>query len=331
MVQIAAATILLLAANTSFNGFPLLAAIIARDGYMPHQFVHRGQRLAYSNGIVVLGVLAILLVAGFGGSTHALIPLFAVGVFLCFTLSQAGMVRHWLLERGRGWRTKLIINGLGAVTTGIVTAIVLIIKFPEGAWLVTILVPGLVMLFLAIHRHYTRINSEMALERTPDAGSIKHTVVVPVGDLRIPALRTLAYAQSIARGPADRVLGVFIAESDAAAAAMRREWDAHGIPVPLAVLDSPYRAIIEPLLAYIDTIDAEDPIDTLTVVLPEFVPDHWWEQALHNQTALRLKAALLYRPGTVVTSVPYHLPREHRLAREQASAQSEGGAGRHGW
>jgi hypothetical protein len=323
LVQIAAAIILLLAANTSFNGFPLLAAIIARDGYMPHQFVHRGQRLAYSNGIVVLGLLAILLVVGFGGTTHALIPLFAVGVFLCFTLSQAGMVRHWLRERGRGWRTKLVINGLGALTTAVVTAIVIVIKFPEGAWLVTILVPGLVALFLAIHQHYTRISRAMEREQAPSPAGIKHTVVVPIADLRIPALRTLAYAQTVARGPEDRVIAVTIVETEEEGKSVRRAWEEYGNPVTLMVLESPYRAIIEPLLACIDSIDAEDPIDTLTVVLPEFVPDHWWEHALHNQTALRLKAALLYRPGTVVTSVPYHLPRQRRMVAMHASAQDE--------
>ena len=158
IVQIASALILILAANTSFNGFPLLAAIIAKDGYMPHQFVHQGLRLAYSNGIVVLGVLAIGLVVAFNGSTHALIPLFAVGVFLCFTLSQAGMVLHWYRLRGRGWARKATVNGVGAVTTAAVTAIVVVVKFPEGAWVVAILIPALVGLFLTIHHHYARVH-----------------------------------------------------------------------------------------------------------------------------------------------------------------------------
>jgi amino acid transporter len=303
LVQVATALILVLAANTSFNGFPLLAAIIAKDGYMPHQFVHQGLRLAYSNGIVVLGALAIALVVGFNGSTHALIPLFAVGVFLCFTLSQAGMVRHWMRERGRGWLGKLAINGLGALTTALVTAIVVVVKFPEGAWLVTILIPVLVLMFLGIHRHYTRVNRELRA-RAPSwhPERLLHTVIVPVADLSYPARRSLAYARSIA----DNVRAVHVSATDEDKEHIRKEWEAWGNHVPLVILDSPYRQIIEPVLAYIDQCDNERPGDIITVVLPEYVPDHWWENALHNQMALRLKAALLYRPNTVVTSVPYH-------------------------
>ncbi len=315
LVQISSAVILILAANTSFNGFPLLAAIMARDGYLPHQFVHRGSRLAYSNGIVVIGVLALALIVLFNGSTHAIIPLFAIGVFLCFTLSQAGMVRHWLVERGQGWRLKLAINGLGAVTTAIVTAVVVIIKFPEGAWLVVIIVPTLIFLFTRVHTHYAQVAREIDT-LTPDTPlrpeDIKHTVLVPIADLNRPALQTLAYARSIT----DRVIAVYIATGEEDRARMRRKWEAWGDSdgVPLAIVDSPYRTIVGPLLAYIDEIDAADPFDTLTVVLPEFVPEHWWDNVLHNQTALRIKGALLFRPGTVVTSVPYH-PRGRRGTR----------------
>ncbi len=303
LVQVASAVILVLAANTSFNGFPLLAAIIAKDGYMPHQFVHRGLRLAYSNGIVVLGLLAIALVVAFNGSTHALIPLFAVGVFLCFTLSQAGMVRHWLRERDRHWLGKLVINGLGALTTAIVTTIVVVVKFPEGAWLVTILIPGLVLMFLGIHHHYQRVDRELrskALAWHPE--QLLHTVLVPVESLTYPTLRSLVYARSIS----DNVRAIHVSATDEDKERMRQEWDAWGNRVPLVILDSPYRQLIEPLLAYIEQCDTERQGDIITVVLPEYVPDHWWENALHNQSALRLKAALLYRPNTVVTSVPYH-------------------------
>jgi len=313
LVQISSAVILILAANTSFNGFPLLAAIMARDGYMPHQFVHRGSRLAYSNGILVIGVLALGLVVLFNGSTHALIPLFAIGVFLCFTLSQAGMVRHWTMERGRGRRTKAAINGLGAVTTAIVTAVVVIIKFPEGAWLVVLVVPLLIVLFVRIHGHYQLVAQDVEVE-TPDTPlkpeDIKHTVLVPLANLNRPALATLAYACSIT----PHVIAVYIADSDEDAARMRQRWDAWGDHVPLTIIISPYRTIIGPLLSYIDAVDAQDPFDTLTVVLPEFVPAHWWENILHNQTALRLKAALLGRPGAIVTSVPYHLKKGDNIA-----------------
>ncbi len=303
LVQVASAVILVLAANTSFNGFPLLAAIIAKDGYLPHQFVHQGLRLAYSNGIVVLGVLAIVLVVAFNGSTHALIPLYAVGVFLCFTLSQTGMVRHWWRERGRGWLGKLAINGLGALTTATVTVIVVVVKFPEGAWLVTILIPGLVLMFLSIHRHYARVNRELRA-RTPSwhPEQLLHTVLVPVANLDYPTRLSLAYARAIATN----VRAVHVSATDEDKEHMRKAWEAWGNHVPLVILDSPYRQIIQPLLAYIEQCDDERPGGIVTVVLPEYVPDHWWENVLHNQTALGLKAALLYRPHTVVTSVPYH-------------------------
>jgi len=308
VIQISSAVILILAANTSFNGFPLLAAIMARDGYLPHQFVHRGSRLAYSNGIVVIGVLALALIVLFNGSTHAIIPLFAIGVFLCFTLSQAGMVRHWLGAHGPGWRLKLAINGLGAVTTAIVTVVVVTIKFGEGAWLVIVIVPVLIVLFTRVHRHYQAVAREIDT-MTPDTPlrpeDIKHTVLVPIAALNRPALQTLAYARSIT----GHVIAVYIANGAEDAARMRATWDAwdDGAQAPLTIVDSPYRTIMGPLLAYIDEVDAEDPFDTLTVVLPEFVPAHWWDNLLHNQTALRIKGALFFRPGTVVTSVPYHL------------------------
>ncbi len=308
VIQISSAVILILAANTSFNGFPLLAAIMARDGYLPHQFVHRGSRLAYSNGIVVIGVLALALIVLFNGSTHAIIPLFAIGVFLCFTLSQAGMVRHWLGAHGPGWGLKLAINGLGAVTTAIVTVVVVTIKFGEGAWLVIVIVPVLIVLFTRVHRHYQAVAREIDT-MTPDTPlrpeDIKHTVLVPIAALNRPALQTLAYARSIT----GHVIAVYIANGAEDAARMRATWDAwdDGAQIALTIVDSPYRTIVGPLLAYIDAVDAEDPFDTLTVVLPEFVPAHWWDNLLHNQTALRIKGALLFRPGTVVTSVPYHL------------------------
>jgi amino acid transporter len=305
LVQLSTALILLLAANTPFNGFPLLAAIMAQDWYLPRQFVHRGLRLSYSNGILVIGTLAIGLVVLFGGSTHALIPLYAVGVFLCFTLSQAGMVRHWLRVRGRGWRPKLAINGLGALTTGLVTAIVVIVKFPEGAWLITLIVPALMVLFVRIHRYYMQAGEEVRVWRVrpPERQRCRHTVLVPIAGLNRPAVESLVYACSIS----ERVTAVHICQSDEEKARFRKQWAEWGTRVPLVEIHSPYRLIVEPLLDYIDELNRQEPGELLTVVLPELVPMHWWANALHNQVALRLKLALFTRPGTVVTSVPYHL------------------------
>ncbi|MBV9580934.1 MAG: APC family permease, partial [Chloroflexi bacterium] len=197
IVQISAAIILCLAANTSFNGFPLLAAVMAHDGFLPHQFTHRGLRLAYSNGILVLGALAVILVIAFGGETHALIPLFAVGVFLCFTLSQSGMVRHWQRERGRGWQTKLTINGVGALTTGVVTLIVVASKFLEGAWIVIVLVTALVAAFTAIHAHYAEEEWELDEGDPPPPEPEPHTILLPVGKLNRAVSDTVAYGLSL--------------------------------------------------------------------------------------------------------------------------------------
>jgi hypothetical protein len=305
LVQLSSALILVLAANTPFNGFPLLAAIMAQDWYMPRQFVHRGLRLSYSNGILVIGTLAIGLVVLFGGSTHALIPLYAVGVFLCFTLSQAGMVRHWLRVREPQWRIKLAINGLGALATGLVTAIVVIVKFPEGAWLIVLIVPALVVLFVLIHRYYMQAGQEIRVWpiRPPEQQPREHTVLVPVADLNRATVESLAYACSIS----ERVTAVHICLSHEEKDRFRRQWAEWGTRVPLVQIYSPYRLIVEPLLDYIDELNRQEPGELVTVVLPELVPRHWWENALHNQIALRMKLALFTRPGTVVTSVPYHL------------------------
>jgi hypothetical protein len=305
LVQLSSALILLLAANTSFNGFPMLAAVMADDWYLPQQFKHRGLRLSYSNGIVFIGILAMGLVVLFGGSTHALIPLYAVGVFLCFTLSQSGMVRHWLRVRGPRWRAKLAINGLGALTTGLVTAIVVIVKFPEGAWLVTLIVPALVLLFVRIHRYYQQAGQEVRVWpiRPPEQRRCVHRVLVPIANLDRPAVESLVYACSIS----ERVTAVHICKTEEEKVRLRRQWEAVGTQVPLVEIHSPYRLIVQPLLDYIDEINRQDPSELVTVVLPELVPKHWLEHVLHNQIALRLKLGLLTRPGAVVTSMPYHL------------------------
>jgi amino acid transporter len=231
LVQLSAAVVLLLAANTSFNGFPLLAAVMARDDYFPHQFQHRGQRLAYSNGILVIGVLAAVLVWVFGGSTHALIPLFAVGVFCCFTLSQAGMVRHWQRTQGPGWRAKLAVNAVGAVVTGVVTVVVVTTKFAQGAWLVLVLVPLLAVTFMAIHAHYQRARQELTLDGPPPRPRREpQRILVPVNRLNRAVAETLAYALSIS----DEVSAVHVVVDPDQAKALEDAWQRWGRAGPTA-------------------------------------------------------------------------------------------------
>jgi amino acid transporter len=302
IVQISAAIILSLAANTSFNGFPLLAAVIARDGYLPHQFTHRGLRLAYSNGIIVLGALAILLVVAFRGETHALIPLFAVGVFLCFTLSQSGMVRHWQRQRGAGWRAKLAINGIGAFTTGIVTLIVVSSKFLDGAWIVVVLIPLLVSGFLAIRGHYEEEARELDEGSPPQPVTEPHTILLPVSKLDRAVSETVAYGLSL--GVPMRALHVVIDED--VASRLREDWAAWGVDVPLLMVPSPYRTLIGPLLHEIHRTHREAG-GRVTVLLPEVVPRRWWQEALHNQTVFTLQLALRREPNVVVTTLPVQL------------------------
>jgi amino acid transporter len=302
LVQLSAAVILVLAANTSYNGFPRLAAIMAADDFFPHQFSHRGIRLAYSNGILALSALAIALVIVFAGSTHALIPLFAVGVFLCFTLSQAGMVRHWLRDRTPGWEYKLAINGLGAVTTGVVTLIVVITKFTQGAWIVVLLVPALVALFHAIHEAYRRERLALAVYGPPEPVAAPHGMLVPVDRLNRAVAESIAYAQSLG----DNVVAVHVAVDEDHARQLRREWEQWGTRVPLEILPSPYREVLEPLLAHIKERCKNEP-SRLTVVVPTVVPHLWPAEALHNQYALALQLSLRTVPNVVVTTVPVQI------------------------
>jgi amino acid transporter len=302
IVQVASAIILSLAANTSFNGFPLLAAVMARDGYLPRQFAHRGLRLAYSRGIVVLGTLAVALVVVFGGQTHALIPLFAVGVFLCFTLSQSGMVRHWQHERGHAWRLKLLINGIGAVTTGIVTLIVVSTKFLEGAWIVVVLIGVLVWSFTAIHGHYVEESRELDEGAPPKPVPEPHTILLPVSKLDKAVSETVAYGLSL--GVPMRALHVVIDED--AATKLRGDWEEWGVDVPLSMVPSPYRTLVGPLLHEIHRTHREAG-GRVTVLLPEVVPRRWWQEALHNQTVLTVELALRREPNIVVTTLPVQL------------------------
>lgn len=304
-IQLATMAILVLAANTAYSDFPRLAWFMARDKYMPSLFTFRGDRLAFTTGIVTLGILSSFVLFMFGGETERLIPLYALGVFTSFTLSQLGMVVRWQRLREPGWEYGRVINAVGASATAIVAVVVGITKFTHGAWIVALLIPILVLLFRAIHTHYTEASQELESNIPPRSEDIVNVVVVPVSSLNAVTRRTLAYARSIS----DSVSAIHISDDEAEIQAMREGWAELGTDVPLVIIESPYRSLVGPLLAYLDELQKQVPRATLTVILPEFVPRHWWEQILHNQTALRIKAALLFRPGTVVISVPYHLER----------------------
>jgi amino acid transporter len=301
-VQAATAMVLFLAVNTSFADFPRLSSIIARDGFMPRQMANRGDRLVFSNGIIILAALSIVLLVVFQGSTHALIPLYAVGVFLSFTLSQAGMVRHWLKEEHPAPH-HILLNGLGALTTGVVTVVIAVSKFTHGAWMVIVLIPLIVLGFQAIHRHYQKLARQLSLAgaRRPRIG--KNPVVVLVAGLHRGTVEALEYARSIS----PNVTALTVDLESTQTTKLRMKWAEWEPEIPLVVLESPYRSILKPLLEYIDRMEKQGEGRYLTVVIPEFVPSHWWEHFLHNQTALMVKAALLFRPGKVSVSVPYHL------------------------
>jgi amino acid transporter len=307
LIQLSTAFLLVLAANTAFAGFPRLASILGKDRFLPRQFQYRGDRLAYSFGIMVLAVLAAALVYGFGGSVTNLIPLYTVGVFIAFTLSQSGMVVHWwrLRDEVRGWRWRAALNGLGALATGVVAIIVGVAKFALGAWIILLLIPLLIGLMWSIGRHYRSVQVALAVDPTSGAlpRRVAPRVLVPVSRIDRATLNALAFATSISGD----VTAVHVSNDADDLAAMKQEWERWGGPVNLVILESPYRALMGPLMAYIDATDRADPAQPTTVVLPEFVPSHIWEYPLHNQTALRLKLRLFFRRNTVVVDVPYHL------------------------
>jgi amino acid transporter len=307
LVQISTFAILILAANTAFADFPRLGSIIARDGYLPRQLANRGDRLVFSNGIIVLSAVAGLLIVAFKGDTSALIQLYAVGVFTGFTLSQAGMVQHHRRLREEGWRRGMIINGIGAGATGLVLLVVLVSKFTEGAWIPAVLVPFIVVFFKAIHGHYQRV--ERALEVPSDYRQPRatHTIVVLVGRVNKASLAALQYAKSLAP---DRLMAVTVVSDAEDADSIQHQWADHRLDVPLEIKLSPYRDISGPVIQFLDEIDETYENDIVTVILPEFVLRRWWEQLLHNQTALLLKGRLLFRRNTVVVSVPYHIGHE---------------------
>jgi len=307
LFQASTALILFLAANTSFNAFPRLAAILAEDGFMPRQFSFRGDRLAYSWGIVLLAGIAFTLLVIFNGDAHALIPLYAVGVFVCFTLSQSGMVRHWISSHESGWRWRAVLNAFGGVLTAVVLAVVVSVKFRDGAYLVVILIPVIVAGMVFINRQYA--SSKRQLELRPDQvlGPLHRDerVVIPISTLN----RAVVQAVNVGRSISDDVRAVYISSDPEDAAAMRREWDRRIPGLPLVVVESPYRALVGPVLAYLDVLDRSWPpgkeAPITFIVVPEYVARNWWERILYNQSSKRLRAALLGRPNTVVVDVPY--------------------------
>jgi len=307
-VQASTMLILVLAANTSYADFPRLSSILSRDRFMPRQFGSQGDRLVFSNGILILSGFAIALLVIFGGDTHALLPLYAIGVFISFTLSQSGMVRRWLRLREPGWRWRMFVNGIGAVVTGVVLLTLAVTKFKEGAWIVVVVVPLLVLVFATMHRHYEEVADELSLEGFVGPPEFQHTVLVLIGDVHRGVVRAVQYARTLA-APTAAVRAVYVEADPARTLKLEERWARWGLGVPLVVLTSPYRSILRPVLEYIDQIQSRGDDQMVTIVLPEFLPRKWWQHALHNQTALLIKGALLFRKNIVVADVPYLLKR----------------------
>ncbi|NKY39462.1 amino acid permease [Cellulomonas septica] len=315
LVSVVTGLILVLAANTAFNGFPVLGSILARDGYLPRQLHTRGDRLAFSNGIVTLAAAAIALIWAFDAEVTRLIQLYIVGVFVSFTISQTGMVRHWTralrTEPNPSVRSQMkrsrVINTIGLAMTGTVLVIVLVTKFTHGAWIAILAMVAVYVLMKGINKHYQHVRAELALGEDADAHralpSRVHAIVL-VSHLHRPTMRALAYARASRPQLLEAVtVGVDPEDVDA----LRAQWESMNLPVPLRVLDSPFREITRPVLTYVRSIRRESPRDLVVVYIPEYVVGHWWEQLLHNQSALRLKGRLLFTPGVVVASVPWQL------------------------
>ncbi|MCC6190244.1 MAG: APC family permease [Anaerolineales bacterium] len=304
VVQLATALILILAANTAFADFPRLSSFIARDGFLPRPLANLGDRLVFSNGIILLGTLASLLIIAFQGDTHALLPLYAIGVFLCFTLSQAGMVVRWFRLRPAGWHSLALLNGAGMLTTFLVLVVIVLTRFTHGGWIVVALIPAIVWMFFRIHDHYRSTAAQLSLDAYGAPPRIRRNrVVVPIAGVHRGVLEALNYARTLSND----VTAVYVETDPQDTARLRDKWARWGDGVRLEVLPSEYRSIIEPLIGYLDRLDACQRDDVITVVMPQFLPSRWWHNILHNQTALLLRLSLLLRRGMVVTDVPYRL------------------------
>ena len=316
LFQAFTALLLFLAANTSFAAFPRLAAVLAEDGFIPRQFAFRGDRLAFSTGILLLGVVAALVVTAGGGSTHALIPLYAVGVFIDFTISQTGMVRHWITNKPQGWRYRLVINAAGGVLTGIIAIVVTSIKFTAGAYLVVLLIPTLVMLMLFVRRQYDGQSKELNVrdDLVFDRPRRDQRVVIPVNGINRSVVQAVIFGRSLATDPS-MLQAVYVTTDAQEAELLRERWERQLPGVPLVIVESPYRALVGPVVTYLEVLDRAWPPDretpTTIVVLPEYVARHLWDRILYNQTAKRLKAALVGREHTVIADVPYRRSAHH--------------------
>jgi amino acid transporter len=302
-IQVATTLILILAANTSFAGFPRLVSMLAKDGYLPRQLSSLGDRLAFSNGIIVLGLASGLLIILFQAETHHLIPLYAIGVFISFTLSQTGMVKHWFKLRGRGWGLRAFFNGVGALATALATLVIASTKFVHGAWLVILFIPLMILAFLMIRNHYDSIVEQLSPKALDLTEKRRNKVIIPISTFHKGTVKAIYYARSTSKD----VVAVYIAQSADRTAKIQDIWSHWGVPVPLVILESPYRSILQPLMDYIDKLLAEDEDQYVTVVLPEFVPAKWWQQILHNQTAFLIRGALMFKRRVMVTSVRYFL------------------------
>lgn len=278
---------------------------MANDRYLPRQLSNRGDKLVFSNGILILSFLSALLLVLFRGETHLLIPLYAVGVFTAFTLSQAGMVKHWIKDKGKGWFKSAVINGIGGIVTGIVLVIVAAEKFTHGAWMVLIAIPLLVLLTKRVHAHYLSVAEQLSLERciTGEKEYRHHSVIIPISGVQQAVINAVKYAKALS----ENVVAVYVCLDEMETSMIKQKWDKHCMGVKLIILESPYRSITQPLIEYIDEVQNTYTDGVITVVLPEFVPSKWWHHLLHNQTALFIKGLLLFKKGVVLTSVPFHL------------------------
>jgi hypothetical protein len=305
VLQLATMAILVLAANTAYADFPRLASIVAHDRYMPRQFMNQGDKLAFSNGIIALSVAAGGLIWLFDGDTHQLIPLYMIGVFVSFTLSQGGMFLRWCRQRPSGWRRSAAVNGFGALLTFVVLVVISITKGPAGAWIVILLIPAIVSVFLGTKKHYDAVAAQLTLREWTPPARRTNVVLVPISGVQRVVVSALRYAESISTD----VRAVYVNDQTESVESLHDAWRVWGGSVRLIVLESRTRArsIIEPLIGYIEQVEGERRNAYVTVVLPEFVPSRWWQHLLHNQRALLIKGALLFRPNIVVTSVPFHL------------------------
>jgi len=313
-LQIATALILILAANTSFNGFPLLSAIMARDGFLPRQFGNVGDKLVHNNGIIVLSVLSCVLIVAFKGSVDALIPLYAIGVFLSFTLSQAGMVRRWITRRDSGWQFKAAVNGFGAIMTFVVMIIFGVVKFMHGAYIVIFLIPMLMTVFFRIQTHYRSVARQLSLDGYRPMQGVRHHMLVLAPDIHRGVIPALQYARSLS---AD-AKAIHVSIDPARERRVRERWTLWSRGMPLVVLPSPYRSLVDPVLHYIESLQERDPRSLVTVVIPEFVPNGWWPKLLHGQAGLMLSLRLRFKRGVVTVNVPYHIEAYVELPRHES-------------